>query len=101
MNRLYPRFRRPASDPLAGLWRAWCGRVVGYAPGEAALPDAEIQVAPPEGVALDIGGQWPTKVVAVHGKIVAVHGKIVEVHGKIVESLAPMARRCLIERPVP
>ena len=33
----------PASDPLAGLWCAWCGCVVGYAPREAALPHAEIR----------------------------------------------------------
>ena len=43
----------PASDPLAGLWCAWCGCVVGYAPGEAALPHAEIRVTTPEAVALD------------------------------------------------
>ena len=59
---------------------------------------AEIRVTPPEAVAQDAraytGDQRPTKVVEIHEKIV-------EIHEKIVESLAPMARRCLIENPVP
>ncbi|MCY4604352.1 MAG: hypothetical protein OXE49_08990, partial [Gemmatimonadetes bacterium] len=38
----------PASDPLAGLWRARCGCVVGYAVGEAALPDEKYGLRRPK-----------------------------------------------------
>ena len=39
------------------------------------------------------------KVVAIHEKVVAIHEKVVAIHEKVVESLAPVGRRCFIERP--